>query len=163
LSPTLNTLAPENVAHGSEILVQAQGPGSAAYITIAEIFQLQYDSDNMMERMPQLGTRRTAERRGRYDVKGTVKNYWLNAAARSMLLGASVPTSAGSLAIGYLSQVPFVRYNIIVVNSNWPGNVAQMPYFVFVNVTFGKDTVKWDANKYTEEDITFSAEDIYGQ
>ena len=160
--PTLNTLAPENVAHGSEILLQAQGP-SGGYITIAELYEVDYDADNKIEPINQLGTRRTSYRRGRYEVKGTIKAYWLNSTARSMWLGAAVPSSAGSIAAGYQSQVPFTRYNIIVLNANWPGNTILNPYLVFVNVVFEKDTVKWTADKPTTEDIAFFAEDIFGQ
>jgi hypothetical protein len=164
LSPTLNTLAPENAAHGSEILLQAQGPASgAAFTTIAEIFEMQYDVDNKLEPVPILGTRRIAYRRGRFEVKGSVKAYWLNSVARSMMMGVGAPSSAGSLAQAYESQVPYIRYNMIVVNANWPGNVILNPLLQFINVTFEKDTIKWSADKITQEDITFFAEDVLGQ
>lgn len=160
--PSLNTLQPENVAHGSEIFLQAQGP-SGGFITIAEIFNVTYDADQKLEPVPIFGTRRFAYRRGRYDVKGTIKAYWLNSFARSMVLGNATPNSAGSNSLLYLSQVPFVRYQMIVVNANWPGNAINNPYLLFVNVTLSKDTVTWDSDKITNEDIAFTAEDLYGQ
>mgnify|MGYP001466730296 CR=1 FL=1 len=52
---------------------------------------------------------------------------------------------------------------MIVVNANWPGNAILNPYLVFVNVTLSKDTVTWDSDKITNEDIAFTAEDLYGQ
>lgn len=162
MAPSLNSLQPENVAHGSEILLQAQGP-TGGYVTIAEIFNLTYDADQKLEQVPIFGTRRYAYRRGRYDVKGTIKAYWLNSLARSLVLGNATPSSAGSNANIYLSQVPFTRYNIIVVNANWPGNVILNPYLVFSNVTLSKDTVTWDSDKITLEDVAFTAEDLYGQ
>jgi hypothetical protein len=162
LSPTLNTLVPEAVAHGSEILLQAQGP-AGGYITIAEIYQLQYDADNKVEPMNILGTRRTGYRRGRYEVKGTINSYWLNSLARSMVYGVATPSSAGSNSNVYLSQVAFTRYNIFIANANWPGSAISIPYLLLVNVVLEKDTVKWAADKPTTEDIAFVAEDIYGQ
>jgi hypothetical protein len=160
--PSLNTLQPENVAHGSEIFLQAQGP-SGGYITIAEIFNLTYDADQKLEPVPIFGTRRFAQRRGRYDVKGTIKAYWLNSLARSMVYGNATPSSAGSNPLIYLSQTTFVRYNMIVVNSNWPGNAILNPYLNFINVVLSKDTVTWDSDKITLEDIAFTAEDLIGQ
>lgn len=162
MSPSLNTLQPENVAHGSEILLQALGP-SGSYVTIAEVFNLTYDADQKLEQMPILGTRRYGYRRGRYEVKGTVKAYWLNSLARSMVLGNATPSSAGSNPLIYLSQTPFTRYQMIVINSQWPGNAINNPYLVFANVTFSKDTVTWDSDKITTEDIAFNAEDLFGQ
>jgi hypothetical protein len=162
MAPSLNTLQPENVAHGSEILFQAQGP-FGGYITIAELFNLTYDADQKLEPVPIFGTRRFAYRRGRYDVKGTIKAYWLNSFARSMVLGNATPSSAGSNPLIYLSQTPFTRYQIIVLNANWPGNAILNPYLIFVNVTLSKDTLTWDSDKITLEDIAFTAEDVFGQ
>jgi hypothetical protein len=162
VSPSLNSLQPENVAHGSEILLQAQGP-SGGYITIAEIFNLTYDADQKLEQVPIFGTRRYGYRRGRYDVKGTIKCYYLNSLARSMVLGNATPSGAGSNPLIYLSQTPFTRYQMIVINANWPGNLISIPYLVFVNVTLSKDTITWDSDKITLEDIAFTAEDLYGQ
>lgn len=162
MAPSLNSLQPENVAHGSEILLQAQGP-TGSFVTIAELFNLTYDADQKLESVPIFGTRRFAYRRGRYDVKGTIKAYWLNSLARSLVLGNATPSSAGSNPLIYLSQTPFTRYQIIVLNSNWPGNAILNPYLVFVNVTLSKDTVTWDSDKITLEDIAFTAEDLFGQ
>lgn len=160
--PTLNSLTPEAVAHGSEILLQAQGP-SGGYQTVAEIYEVQYDADNKLEAMVIIGTRRNAYRRGRFEVKGTIKAYWLNSAARSLWAGYATPSTAGSGPLLYESQVPFTRYQIIILNANWPGSAIVNPYEVLVNVVLEKDTVKWTADKPTTEDIGFTAEDIYGQ
>jgi hypothetical protein len=162
MSPSLNTLQPENVAHGSEILLQAQGP-TGGFITIAEVFNLTYDADQKLEQVPIFGTRRFAYRRGRYDVKGTIKAYWLNSFARSLILGNATPSGAGSNPLGYLSQSPFTRYQMIIINANWPGNAILNPYLIFSNVTLGKDTITWDSDKITLEDVAFTAEDVFGQ
>ena len=160
--PTLSTLVPEAVAHGSEILMQALGP-SGTYQTIAELYEIDYDADNKIEPLNVFGSRRTGYRRGRFEVKGTIKAYWLNSTLRSMWAGYGTPSSAGSGPLLYESQVPFTRYQIIVLNANWPGSAIVNPYVVFMNVVLEKDTIKWVADKPTTEDITFVAEDIYGQ
>lgn len=160
--PTLSTLAPEAIAHGSEIFLQAQGP-SGGYVTVAEIYELDYTADNKLEAIGFLGTRRIAYRRGRFEVKGTIKAYWLNQAARSLWFGYGTPSTAGSGPLIYESQVPFTRYQIIILNANWPGSGVQNPYTVLVNVVLEKDTVKWAQDKPTLEDIAYTAEDIYGQ
>jgi hypothetical protein len=160
--PTLSTLAPESVAHGSEILLQAQGP-TGAYQTLAEIFEIDYTADNKVEAMALLGTRRIGYRRGRFEVKGTIKAYWLNAAVRSMWFGYATPSAAASGPLLYESQVPFTRYQIIILNANWPGSGVVNPYELLVNVVLEKDTVKWAQDKPTTEDVAFVAEDIYGQ
>ena len=162
MSPSLMSLQPEAVAHGSEILLQAQGP-SGGFITIGEIYELDYDSDQKLEPLPILGTRRTGFRRGRFDVSGTVKGYWLNGALRSLWNGYATPSGAGTGPLTYDSQDPYVRYQIIILNANWPGSGIVNPYLVIANVTFEKDTIKWSADKATTEDISFKAEDVYGQ
>jgi hypothetical protein len=162
LSPSLTSLQPEAVAHGSEILLQAMGPGGT-YVTIGEIYELDYDSDQKLEAIPIFGTRRTGYRRGRFDVTGTVKGYWLNGALRSIWNGYATPSTAASGPNTYDSQDPYVRYQIIILNANWPGNGIVNPYLVLSNVVFEKDTIKWSADKATTEDITFKAEDVYGQ
>jgi hypothetical protein len=160
--PTLSLLTPEAVAHGSEILIQALGP-SGVYVTIAEIFELDYTGDNKIEAVNVFGTRRTTYRRGRYEVKGTIKAYWLNAALRSMFNQYATPSTAGSGPNLYESQVPFTRYNINIINANWPGSAILNPFVQLINVVLEKDTVKWAADKPTLEDIAFVAEDVYGQ
>jgi hypothetical protein len=160
-------MAPEAVAHGSEILLQALGPGSSGqYVTLAEVFDLTYDDDNKVEPLVVFGTRRTGYRRGRFEVKGTIKAYWLYSSIRTMLLGAANPAAAGaagSIAALYLSQVPFTRYNMTIINANWPGSAIVAPSVVLVNVVLEKDTMRWAADKPTFEDVTFFAEDVLGQ
>lgn len=162
MSPSLSTVQPEAIAHGSEILIQAQGP-SGAYVTIGEIYEMNYDADEKIEAVPLIGSRRTGYRRGRFEVAGSIKAYWLNGALRSMWNSYAQPSTAASGPLLYDSQGPFVRYQIIIINANWPGNQIVNPYVVLVNVTFEKDTVKWVQDKVTLEDITFKAEDVYGQ
>ena len=160
--PTLSTLSPEAVAHGSEIFLQALGP-TGVYVTIAEIYDVQYDADNKIEPINVLGTRRTGYRRGRFEVKGTIKGYWLNSALRSMWSGYATPSTAGSGPLLYDSQVPFTRYQMIILNANWPGSGIVNPYTVLSNVVLEKDTVHWVSDKPTTEDVSFFAEDVYGQ
>jgi hypothetical protein len=156
------SIQPEAIAHGSEILLQAQGP-AGAYVTIGEIYEVDYDGDEKLEAIPILGTRRTGYRRGRFEITGTVKGYWLNGALRSLWNGYATPSTAASGPLLYDSQGPFVRYQIIILNANWPGSGIVNPYFVISNVTFEKDTIKWTSDKVTTEDISFRAEDAYGQ
>jgi hypothetical protein len=165
LSPSLNTLQPEAVAHGSEILFQAQGP-TGGFVTMAELFDVQYDTDNLLEDIPIFGTRRTGVRRGRLKGAGTIKAYHLYSGVRSMVEGVAQlpsPGGAGSSPLLYLSQVPYTRYQIFVSNANWPGSAIVIPYILLVNVTLEKDTVHWAADKPTVEDINFRFEDLYGQ
>lgn len=162
MSPSLVSITPEAVAHGSEILIQAMGP-SGVFVTIGEIYEMNYDADEKLEAVPIMGTRRTPYRRGRFEVAGTIKAYWLNGALRSIWNGYATPSSAASGPNLYDSQGPYVRYQIVVLNSNWPGNGIVNPYLVLQNVTFEKDTIKWTSDKITTEDISFKAEDVYGQ
>lgn len=138
------------------------GPGGV-YVTLGEIFEISYDADNKVEKLDVLGTRRSAYRRGRFEVKGTIKAYWLNSTLRSMWFGYASPSGAGSGPLLYESQVPFTRYQIILQNANWPGSGINFPYMLIVNAVFEKDTIKWAADKPTTEDIAFVAEDLYGQ
>ena len=158
---SLNPLEPENVAHGSEIQLQVWSGGT--WVVIAELSEVDYDADEKIEAIPVLGSRRTGYRRGRYDVSGTIKGYWINGALRAMLLGAANPTSAGNAGSVYESQAPFNRYQIEVVPTAVYGGSVPPPALTFVNVVLEKDSVKWTADKATTEDITFVAEDIYGQ
>lgn len=159
--PSLNPTQPENVAHGSEILLQVLS--GASWVTIAELSEVDYDEDNKIEKLPVLGSRRTGARRGRLEVTGTIKGYWLNGALRAMFLGVASPSASGNPAAIYHSQAPFTRYQITVQPSAAYGGTAAMPLLTFVNVVLEKDAVKWNADKFTTEDITFTAEDIQGQ
>lgn len=158
--PSLNTTQPENVAHGSEIQLQAMGTGGF-WVTIAEIYEMTYDEDNLLEKLPVFASRRTGMRRGRLQVKGAIKAYWLNSFARSMWSGMANPVVGGaSSGNTYHSAIPFMRYQIQVLST-----VAgqPVPILVFANVVFEKDTVTWNADKLSLEDIAFYAEDIQGQ
>jgi hypothetical protein len=154
--PSLNILQPENIAHGAEITVVVQ-PGN---VTVAEIVEMDYDENQGVEGLPVLGSRRTGYRQGRLKVTGTIKAYWLNATVRSMVLGVATPTTVGNASAIYHSARPFNRYNINVVSSAVGG---LSPQFAIINVVFEKDVAKWTADKYTEETISFVAEDILGQ
>jgi len=156
---TLATLAPENVAHGADILVQGLGP-VGGYVTLAEIYELDFDVDNDKQELPSLGTRRTAYRWGRLKVTGTVKAYWLNAAVHSEWMGAVTPNTGGSSSQIYASAIPFQRYNIRVnLSATANPSVVPIPH-TFINVVFEKDTSKWEQAKFTVEDLAFVAEDV---
>lgn len=148
---SLNTLQPENVAHGTEITITCNG------VVLGEIVEMDYDEDQGIERLPVLGSRRTGVRQGRYLCKGTVKAYWINNAIRTMILGDLPPVLGGvSGAPIYHSARPYQRYTIEV--TGLPGS----PPMTFVNVVFEKDAAKWAADKFTEESIAFTCEDIIG-
>lgn len=155
MSPSLNTLQPEQVAHGAEIVLQALGPVGAGYVTVAEIFEMDWDVDEMVEALPVLGSRRTGYREGRLKVAGSVKAYWINGALHSMWAGATTPNAGGSSSGVYYSNMPFFRYNIRATVTTGFGYTMN-----FINVVFEKDTSKWTADKFTEETITFVAEDV---
>lgn len=160
MSPSLNTTQPENIAHGSELVLQAMGP-AGGWVPIAEIFEMDYEEDQMMEDLPVLGSRRTGRRRGRLNIQGTIKVYWLNSFARSMWAGVPTPVAGGAPSQAtYHSATPYQRYQIQMISNV---NGQPVPALTFVNVTFGKDTVRWNADRLTTEDITFDAEDIQGQ
>lgn len=156
--PSLNALSPENVAHGVDITIQAAVQGGP-FITIGEIYNMDYDEDQGIVKLPVLGSRRTGARQGRFTVTGSVKAYWINAGVRSMVMGLGGTTTTGGGSIIYHSQRPFQRYSIVV---NTPTNVSS-PSFTLVNVVFEKDVVKWTENAFAEETINFQAEDIIGQ
>jgi len=156
VSPSLNTFAAEQAAHGVEMTVTALGPGGAgSYVVLAEVFEMDFDIDNRIEPIPVLGTRRTSYRWGRIKVSGSVKAYWANAAVHSMWFGASQPAQAGSSSGIYHSNIPFTRYNIRVSSTNTFAELMN-----FINVVFEKDVAKWTAEKFTEETINFVAEDV---
>lgn len=159
--PTLSNLIPENVAHGTEIQLQVLSGGS--YVSIAELSEVDYDDDEKMEGLPILGQRIQGYRRGQFIVKGTIKGYWLNGALRAMYLGTANPTSAGMSTVGYESTRAFNRYQIQAVPTSVYGGTIAPPLITLVNVVLNTDAVKWTANKYTEETVTFFAEDVYGQ
>lgn len=159
--PSLNATQPENVAHGSEIKLQVQVGG--AFVDIAELHEVDYDADNKVEGLVVLGSRRTGSRRGRLDVHGTIKGYWLNGIVRAMFLGSATPSAAGNASALYLSQVPFTRYVISVIPTSVFGGSVVPPILQFINVVLEKDAIHWTADKHTTEDITFTAEDILGQ
>ena len=157
----MNTLQPENVAHGADILVQAQGPAQGgAYVTLAEVYELDFEVDNDRQELPVLGSRRTGSRWGRLKVTGTIKAYWLNSEVHSMWMGSTTVASGGSASQIYASAIPFQRYNIRVnLGANANPAVTLVPH-TFVNVVFEKDTSKWEQAKFTAEDIAFQAEDV---
>lgn len=136
--------------------VTALGPaGVGSYVTVAEIFEMDFDIDNMIEAIPILGTRRTSYRWGRIKVTGSIKAYWVNQAVHTMWFGAGQPAAAGSASGIYHSNIPFARYNIRVTSTN-----ASAELMNFINVVFEKDVGKWTAEKFTEETINFVAEDV---
>lgn len=159
--PSLNPTQPENVAHGSEIQLQVQV--GASWVNIAELSEVDYTADNKVEQMPFLGTRINGAKRGRFVVTGTIKGYWLNGTLRAMFLGSANPSANGNASAIYQSQALFRRYVISVVPSSVYGGSVQPPILQFVNVVLEKDAVKWNADKFTTEDVNFVAEDIWGE
>src|SRR5262249_47491808 len=55
ISPSLNTLQPEGVSFGTEMLLQAIGP-QGVYVTVGEIYQLDFELDDMLTALPVLGS-----------------------------------------------------------------------------------------------------------
>lgn len=125
---------------------------------MGEIVEMDYDVDQGIERLPVLGSRRTGVRQGRLTVKGTIKAYWINNAVRSMIDGNPTPLPGGQVGYLYQSARPFQRYQILVT-----GLAGSSAVLNFVNVVFEKDAAKWTADKFTEESISFTAEDVLGQ
>lgn len=155
--PSLNVLQPEQVAHGSEILIQAQIGGSGSMVTIAECYEIDYDEDQNIIMVPVLGSRVTGARQGRFKGAGTLKLYWVNQMARAMLSGVNPPTAAGASSPSlYHSQRPFQRFNILIKG------LASSPILTLINVVLEKDAVKWGEAVLSEETINFVFEDSQG-
>lgn len=155
--PSLNTLQPEQIAHGSEITVTAYIPGVSSPVVLAECFEIDFDEDQGIIQVPVLGSRINGARQGRFKVTGTLKLYWINQMARAMLSGVASPSAAGaSVASLYHSQRPFLRYDIRIVG------LGVSPVLTIKNVVFEKDAVKWGENSLSDETVTFQAEDVQG-
>lgn len=155
--PSLNTLQPENVAHGADITVQAQvGGGLASFVTLAEVYEMDFDEDQGIVKLPVLGARRTGARRGRYTVTGSLKAYWVNQQVASMVAGLGNVTEAGSASVVYHSTFPFQRFNIVI------NGLPTSPQVTIVNCVFEKDAFKITENSFTDQTVTFQAEDILG-
>jgi hypothetical protein len=160
LAPSLNALQPESVPHGVDIVIVGRANGAVAdnNHVLGEIYEMDYDEDEGMVKLPVLGSRRTGVRRGRYMVTGTVKAYFISTAIRSMLMGEDPVIDAGpTIPVSglYHSLRPFNRYNIQV-----SAKISGVPVMTFINVTFSKEVSKWTENAFVEETITFEAEDI---
>lgn len=150
IQQSLNPVSPELIPHGTEISIQCNG------ITIGEIYEMSYDEDNNIEAINQLGSRIIGRRRGQYEIKGSIKSYWVNSTLRSMAIAGDVPSSSGMQSNIYHSQAPFQRYDILVNSTN-----PNAPSAVLKNVVFEKDSVTWTADKVTEDDISFFAEELW--
>lgn len=154
MSPSLNTLQPEGVSFGTEMLLQAQGP-QGLYVTVGEIYDLSFELDDMLTPLPVLGSRRIGYRKGQLKVSGTLKSYWINGPVHSMILTATSVAAAGSASVVYHSALPNMRYNIRINSSNPSGyNVT------FVNVTFAKDGLSMAPDKFVEETVPWNCEDL---
>jgi hypothetical protein len=152
--PSLNTLQPEAVSFGTEMLLQAQGP-QGLYVTVGEIYDLTFDLDDKLTPLPVLGSRRIGYRKGQLEIAGTIKSYWINGPVHSMMLTATSVSATGSTSVLYHSTLPNMRYNIRINSSNPSGyNIT------FINVTLEKDSLSMAPNKYVEETIPFKAEDL---
>jgi hypothetical protein len=158
---SLNTLKPDNVAHGADILIQGVGP-AGTFVTLAEVKIMDFTVDDDIQVVGQMGTRRNGAREGRIKITGTLKNWFLNSEVFSMWLGSSTVVAAGSASIVYGSQATFNRYNIrvaLAATSNAPP-AASWYNMTFVNVVFEKQMAIWDMDKLSEETISWQAEDV---
>jgi hypothetical protein len=154
VSPSLNTLQPEGVSFGTEMLLQAQGP-SGLYVTVGEIYNLDFELDDMLTPLPVLGSRRIGYRKGQLKVSGTIKSYWINGPVHSMVLAATAVSASGSASVVYHSALPNQRYNIRINSSNPSGyNIT------FINVSLAKDGLSMKPDAFVEETIPFNAEDL---
>lgn len=154
MSPSLNTMQPENVAFGTEMLLQAIGP-QGTFVTVGEIYDLDFDLDDKLTPLPVLGSRRIGYRKGQLVISGNIKSYWINGPLHSMVLGATAVSSTGSASSIYHSSVGVFRYNIRINSSNVSGYNITL-----VNVSLEKDGVKMTPDKFVEETIPFKAEDL---
>lgn len=152
--PSLNSLQPELVPHGVDMQIMARISGTGAFVELGEIYDMDYDEDQGMVKLPVLGSRRTGSRRGRFTCTGTIKAYWINSSVREMIVGTAPDGSPVPAAV-YHSQTPFNRYDIQVT-----AKITGTPIFTFVNVTFSKDATRWAENNFAEETITFECEDV---
>jgi hypothetical protein len=153
---SLNTLQADNVAHGADIQLQAQGL-SGGLVTIADIYEMDLDEDHDLQELGVLGSRISGARRGRFKVSGSLKAYWINGWTRTLWGGAVTPLAGGSASAIYHSQIPFQRYLIQITG------LPSSPLVKVINVIFHKDSIKWTESKFTEETLTFDAEDVFSQ
>lgn len=136
------------------MLLQAQGP-QGVYVTVGEIYDLQFDLDDMLTPLPVLGSRRIGYRKGQLKVSGTIKSYWINGPVHSMILTATSVASGGSASVVYHSTLGNMRYNIRINSTNPSGyNIT------FINCTFAKDSLTMSPDKLVDETIPFNAEDL---
>lgn len=154
---SLNTLQPENVAHGADITVQAQVTGGLpGFVTLAEVYEMDFDMDENLAKLPVFGSRRVGVRRGHMLVTGTLKNYWINQSVASMMAGLGNVTQAGSASTIYHSAAPFQRYNIVV------SALSSSPGITLINVVFEKDAFKFTEASFSDVTVSFTAEDVLG-
>lgn len=158
--PSLNSLQPESVPHGVDIVIVGAANGLVAdtFHALGEIYEMDYDEDEGTVKLPVLGSRRTGVRRGRYTVTGSIKAYYIQGPIRSMLMGEDPVQNAGPTIPSsglYHSQRPFNRYDIQV-----SAKISGVPVMTFINVVFEKEVSKWTENAFVEETISFTAEDI---
>ena len=155
---SLNTLQPENVAHGADITVQAQVTGGLPFfVTLAEVYELDFDVDEGLVKLPVLGSKRTGVRRGKMNVTGSIKNYWINQSVQSMNAGLENVTTVGSASTNiYHSAQPFQRFNIVILG------LSTSPVVTLINVVFEKEAFKFSENNFVDETVNFVAEDVLG-
>lgn len=155
---SLNVLQPENVAHGADITVQAQVTGGLpGFVTLAEVYELDFDIDEGIVKLPVLGNKRTGVRRGKTSVTGSIKSYWINQAVQSMNSGLGNVTAVGSASTNiYHSAAPLQRFNIVILG------LATSPVVTLINVVFEKEAFKFSENSFVDETVNFVAEDVLG-
>jgi hypothetical protein len=125
----------------------AQGP-AGLYVSIGEIYNMTFDIDDKLTPLPVLGSRRIGYRKGQLEISGTLKAYWINGAAHSMVLTSSPVSATGSASVVYHSALPTIRYNIRLASSNVSGYNCTL-----VNCSFEKDSLAIDPAKFVDETI----------
>ena len=149
---SINTLQPEQVAHGTEITLQVNG------ITVGEIFEIDWDENQHIEAVSVLGSRIIGRRQGVFEVKGSIKAYWINQGLREMVSGKYPVTGTGQPSAIYHSARPFQRYDIQVVSTN-----PNTPSCRLKNVVFETDKITVSSEKISNDDVAFFAEEVFGQ
>ena len=154
--PSLIGNIADKVSFGSDCTIETQ-LSDGTWLTLGEVYDLDYDTDENHQKIEPLGTRITAVRKGRFAVSGSFKAYWINQAVRSMVAGAT-PSGSGVTSSVYASSHPMQRYNIRINSS-----LSAAPDVILWNVSFAKDAIKWTNTALVDETVSFVAEDVLGE
>ena len=149
---SINTLQPEQVSHGTEVTLQVNG------IIVGELYQLDWEENQHIEAVTVLGSRIMGRRQGVFEVKGSIKAYWINQGLREMVCGKYPVTGTGQPSAIYHSARPFQRYDIVVVSTN-----PKTPSCTLKNCVFETDKITLSSEKIVDDDVAFFAEEVFGQ